>query len=61
MTLAKVVRYEGILGGPSTGANIHVALRVAKELGKGKNVVTIAPDTIFKYPEVLKEIKRFTQ
>ena len=60
-TLAKVVRYEGILGGPSTGANIYVALRVAKELGRGKKVVTIAPDTILKYPELLKEIKYLTQ
>jgi len=55
-TLAKLIRYEGILGGPSTGANVHASLEVAKELGEGKNVVTLAPDTVFKYPQVLNEV-----
>jgi len=51
-TMKKLIRYEGILGGPSTGANIHVALKVAKSLGRGV-VATIAPDTILKYPHLL--------
>lgn len=47
-----LIRHEGILGGPSTGANIHAALKVARELGRGI-VATIAPDTILKYPHIL--------
>ena len=51
-TMKKLIRYEGILGGPSTGANIHAALKIAKSLGRGI-VATIAPDTILKYPHLL--------
>ncbi len=47
-----LIRHEGILGGPPTGANIHAALKVARELGRGI-VATIAPDTILKYPHIL--------
>jgi cysteine synthase A len=51
-TVKKLIRYEGILGGPSTGANIHAALETARRLGKGI-VATIAPDTILKYPHLI--------
>ena len=40
---------EGILSGISTGANVTAALRVAKDLGPGKNVVTIICDTGDRY------------
>ncbi|WP_368489814.1 cysteine synthase A [Clostridium sp. BJN0013] len=40
---------EGILVGISSGANIAAAIQVAEELGKGKNVVTVAPDGGEKY------------
>ncbi len=40
---------EGILGGSSAGANMFAALKVAKKLGKGKRVVTIAPDSAERY------------
>lgn len=40
---------EGILVGISSGASIAIALKVAKKLGKGKKVVTIAPDGGEKY------------
>jgi cysteine synthase A len=40
---------EGILSGISTGANVTAALRVAKTLGPGKNVVTIICDTGDRY------------
>lgn len=36
---------EGLFVGVSTGGNMVAALRLAKELGPGKTVVTMAPDT----------------
>lgn len=44
-----IAREEGILVGISSGANVAVALKLAKKLGKGKKVVTIAPDGGEKY------------
>ena len=35
---------EGILVGISSGANIKGAIELAKKLGKGKKVITVAPD-----------------
>lgn len=40
---------EGILIGISSGANLFGALEIAKRLGKGKKVVTVAPDGGEKY------------
>ena len=40
---------EGILIGISAGANLCGALQVARSLGKGKKVVTVAPDGGEKY------------
>src|SRR5206468_1628845 len=34
---------EGILGASSAGANVHAAMEVARRLGPGKRVVTLAP------------------
>jgi len=42
-------RLEGILVGPSAGANVAVALDVARELGPGKTVVTVLCDTGERY------------
>jgi len=44
MTL-RLAREEGILAGASAGVAVCAAIRVAKTLGPGKRVVTIAPDT----------------
>ncbi|MBP1919773.1 cysteine synthase A [Youngiibacter multivorans] len=40
---------EGVLVGISSGANIFAALEVARRLGKGRKVVTVAPDGGEKY------------
>ncbi|WP_054740244.1 PLP-dependent cysteine synthase family protein [Cellulosilyticum ruminicola] len=42
---------EGLLVGISSGANICGALKLAKKLGKGKVVVTVAPDSGRSYLE----------
>jgi cystathionine beta-synthase len=44
VTARRLVREEGLFVGGSTGSNVHVALEIAKELGPGKVVVTVAPD-----------------
>jgi cysteine synthase A len=48
-TKTELARGEGILVGISAGAAVHVALEVARELGPGKNVVTVLPDTGERY------------
>ncbi|MBU0880784.1 MAG: cysteine synthase A [Candidatus Omnitrophica bacterium] len=40
---------EGIFAGISSGAAVWAALKVAKELGRGKRVVAILPDTGERY------------
>lgn len=40
---------EGILCGISSGTNVCAALKMAKELGSGKTVVTVLPDTGERY------------
>lgn len=40
---------EGVLIGISSGGNLFAALQVAKKLGKGRKVLTIAPDGGEKY------------
>lgn len=45
----EVLMTEGLFLGISSAANIVAALQVAKRLGKGKKVVTIAPDNGSKY------------
>ena len=48
-TARRIIREEGILCGPSSGANLFAALKTAAELGKGKKVVTVFPDTGERY------------
>lgn len=48
-TMKDISKNEGLLVGMSSGANVHAALQVAKDLGRGKTVVTILPDTGERY------------
>jgi len=45
----KAGQQEGILCGISSGAAIAGAIKVAKELGKGKKVLAIIPDNGERY------------
>lgn len=40
---------EGIMCGISSGTNVAAAIRLAKELGSNKTVVTVLPDTAERY------------
>jgi len=40
---------EGVLGGSSAGAAIHAAVELARELGTGKRIATIIPDSAERY------------
>lgn len=42
--LYKMIKNEGIFLGISAGENIVAAYKVAKELGRGKVICTVAPD-----------------
>ena len=48
-TSRDLARLEGLMCGISSGTNVAAALRMAKQLGKGKTVVTILPDTAERY------------
>ncbi len=48
-TVKELAAKEGVLAGSSSGANVFVALQVARRLGKGKRVVTIIPDSAERY------------
>ncbi len=54
----EMARRWGILAGPSSGAMMLVALRVAEELGEGSVVATIAADSIQRYPWLLEKASR---
>jgi cysteine synthase A len=48
-TAREMARAEGVWTGPSGGANVRAAIRLASELGAGHRVVTIQPDSGLKY------------
>jgi cysteine synthase A len=48
-TAKDLARKEGLLAGISSGTNVAAALSLARELGPGKTVVTVLPDTAERY------------
>ena len=44
-----LAREEGVFAGTSTGLNVVAALQLARELGAGRRVATVAVDTGLKY------------
>lgn len=45
----EAARTEGVWTGPSGGANMVAAVRLARELGHGHRIVTLQPDSGLKY------------
>ncbi|MDX2130706.1 MAG: pyridoxal-phosphate dependent enzyme [Planctomycetota bacterium] len=45
----RLVREEGLFCGGSSGSNVHVAVKLAKQLGPGKTIVTILCDSGTRY------------
>jgi cysteine synthase A len=45
----RLAKEEGIFAGVSTGLNVAAALQLARELGPGRRVATVAVDTGLKY------------
>jgi cysteine synthase A len=48
-TARRLAREEGVFAGTSTGLNVVAALQLARELGAGRRVATVAVDTGLKY------------
>lgn len=48
-TAKDLARKEGLMCGISSGTNVAAAIKLAHELGEGKTVVTILPDTAERY------------
>jgi cysteine synthase A len=48
-TARRLARQEGIFAGTSTGMNVCAALDLARELGPGRTVATVAVDSGLKY------------
>jgi len=49
LTARQLIRQEGLLVGGSSGAAVWTALQICRELGAGKRVVVILPDSIRNY------------
>jgi len=49
----RLIREEGIIAGISAGANVFASLLIANSLPVGSNIVTVAPDSAFRYLSTL--------
>src|SRR5207249_1484966 len=48
-TARQLGKTEGVFGGISSGANVYAALQMARELGRGRRVVTVIVDSGLRY------------
>jgi cysteine synthase A len=48
-TVRRLARIEGVFSGSSGGAAVFAAVQVAEQLGPGKRVVTVIPDSAERY------------
>jgi cysteine synthase len=48
-TVKHLAAQEGVLSGSSGGANVFASVQIARELGPGKRVVTMIPDSAERY------------
>ena len=48
-TARALARLEGLMCGISSGTNVAAALRLARQLGRGRTVVTVLSDTAERY------------
>jgi len=49
LTARRLIRQEGLLVGGSSGAAVWAALEVAKDLGRGKRICVVLPDSVRNY------------
>ena len=56
----RLAKDEGIFCGISSGANMHIALQVARDAGPGKNVLVVLPDTGERYisTDLFKDVEK---
>jgi cysteine synthase len=45
----RLMREEGLRCGMSSGANVHIAIEIAKKFPEFKNIVTVLPDSRDRY------------
>ena len=45
----RLAREEGLFAGGSSGSAVHVAVDLAREIGRGKNIVVVLPDSGSRY------------
>jgi cystathionine beta-synthase len=45
----RLAREEGLFGGGSSGSAAHVAVDLAREIGSGKNIIVVLPDSGSRY------------
>ena len=53
----RLAKEEGLLVGISAGANVHAAVELARELGAGKNIITLLCDTGERYFSLVEYLK----
>src|SRR4030088_3116163 len=57
----RLAREEGLFAGGSSGSAVHVAAQLAKEVGRGKVIVAILPDSGSSYVSKFYSDKRMRQ